>query len=135
MKKLIVVLLFTVSVYSQDYNTSLSFYSDNTFSKGIELRGEFENWYLSLQGEYHKEKLNWGFSLGNFNNFNKFTWFYGLKTGFINKNPNFGAETELDYNLKNFFIGFRLSYDVILPKEDSNYQKIRPFLKVGFKLN
>lgn len=60
MKKLILVLLLVVGIktYSQDYNISLSGYTSLNFSKGVELRGEFGDWYMAFHGEnfLRKEK-------------------------------------------------------------------------------
>ena len=68
----IIICAFSWGTFAQysgsGYKYTVSFYSSLNFSKGVEVRGEFETWYLAFQAEnFIKEEkffLNWGFGLG-----------------------------------------------------------------------
>lgn len=147
MKKTILLLtiLLTTYTYSQDYRTTFSAYTALNFSKGFELRGEFEDWYLAFQAEnFIKDRdyyTNWGFSLGMIEQINRFYFIYGLRFGFIKTDqnkPSFGIETELNYNInKDVFVAVRLAYDTYFDSPSieypTSYHMVRPFLKIGYK--
>lgn len=150
MKKLTLLLLLIISLcsYAQysDNNFSVSFYTSMKSSRGAEVRGYYDTWYLSFQAEqFIKEKknyFNWGFSLGLFNAYDRFTLIYGLRVGFMNiegdSKPSFGLEAESNYSItEDVFIGVRLAYDIYYDSlnnyEPEAYELIRPFLKIGYK--
>ena len=146
MKYLLIIttVLFSYSINAQ-YKTTFSAYTDLNYSKGFEIRGEFKNWYLGFQAEnlyVDKEyALNWGFSIGCYEDLNRFTWLYGIRVGFIvldGSKPSFGVETELDYNInESVYIGVRGAYDMYLDSPNvetpQSYSLIRPFIKIGYK--
>lgn len=141
---IIITFLFSYSINAQ-YKTTFSAYTDLNYSKGFEVRGEFENWYLGFQAEnlyVDKEyALNWGFSIGCYEDLNRFTWLYGIRVGFVvldSSNPSFGIETELDYNInESVYIGVRGAYDMYLDSPNvetpQSYSLTRPFIKIGYK--
>ncbi len=143
---LILILSLNHLVQSQEYNTSVSAYTSTNYTKGFEIRGEFENWYIGFNAEnFLKDKefyFGWGFSVGAFKEYNDFTFFGGAKVGFMrvnnNSKPLFGLETEIDYNIsENFFIGLRGSVDIYFDspsvEEPKTITLIRPFIKLGYK--
>lgn len=147
MKKYIALIIMLLLSYiaNAQYKTTFSGFTDFNFSKGVEIRGEFENWYLGFQAENlyidREQSLNWGFSLGCYEDLNRFTWFYGVRVGFVvldSSKPSFGVETELDYNINdNVYIGVRGAYDLYLDSPNvqtpQSYELIRPFIKIGYK--
>lgn len=149
--KLIIILLF-VNLYSAnaqrsiDYNYTISFYSSLQFSKGIELRGEFNNWYMSFQSEnFLKDQqyfFNWGSAVGLMKQTHNFNYFGGLRVGFMHvedgKKPLFGLETEIDYNInESVYIGIRGTYDQYFDSPNietpTSKEMLRAFVKIGYK--
>ena len=144
-KTLILILGFCYGANAQ-YNTSFSAYSDLNFSKGVEIRGEFEDWYIGFQAEnYIQDKeyfFNWGFSVGVLKQYENFDMLGGGRVGFITvnntKKPLFGIETEIDYKISdNFFIGVRGSYDMYFDSPNietpTSKKVLRGFIKAGYK--
>jgi len=125
---------------------AVSFYTSLNFSKGVEVRGEFETWYLAFQAEnFIKEEkffLNWGFGLGLLKETYQFQYSGGIRVGFIHiqgvKKPAFGLEAEIDYLINDaVFIGVRAAYDVYIDSpsvEQPNSESLaRGFIKIGYK--
>ena len=147
MKKYIALIIMLLLAYiaNAQYKTTFSGFTDFKFSKGVEIRGEFENWYISFQAEnFIIEKqyaFNWGFSVGSFENIDRFDIYYGLRVGFLildGSKPVYGIEIELDYNIKeNVYIGLKCVYDLYLYADELDTPKsksiIRPMLKIGYK--
>lgn len=147
MKKGLYILLFlTMGAFSQEYKTAFSAYTSTDYTKGFELRGEFEEWYIAFHAEnFIKNKefnFKWGFALGAFQDINKFTYYYGINLGFLvvegHSKPLIGLEIELDYNINNnLYVGVRGSYDTYFDSPNvetpKSYTLIRPFIKIGYK--
>lgn len=154
MKKSILTIIFCAiswGTFAQYYGNggdkyAVSFYSSLNFSKGVEVRGEFGDWYLAFQAEkFIKEEkffLNWGFALGLLKEAYQFQYSGGVRVGFLHiegaKKPAFGLEAEIDYKINDaVFIGVRAAYDVYLDSpsvEQPNSESLaRGFIKIGYK--
>ena len=148
MKKITTTLILLISLfsYSQNYNTSASFYSSTDFSRGFEYRGEWNKMYIALQGESFINKdhnfINWGFAIGGVKRYENFDLLGGARVGFIitekGSKPSFGLETELDYKInEDVFIGVRCAYDIyydsVTNKVPVSKNLLRGFLKIGYK--
>lgn len=125
-----------------------SFYSSLQFSKGFELRPEFDDWYLAFQAEQFLKGsdkfFNWGFSVGliKYVPRTSIKWFGGIRVGFMHvngpKKPAFGLETESTYPLsENVDLGIRGAYDVYMDspsmQEPNSESLLRPFVKLIYR--
>ncbi len=125
---------------------SVSLYSDYNLSKGVELRGNFNSWYVAFQRERftfnNKSHLNWGGSVGVAKEWkHNISLFAGGRLGFVrventSLRPSYGIESEVNYYLSRcIFLGVRGSLDFYM---DSTIQEIgtqnysRVFLKIGY---
>lgn len=126
-------------------DTAISLFTSLDYSKGFEVRGEFDNFYMAMQVESfvidNKEHLNWGGSLGYLHHFEYFKALAGVRGGFVHLSsgvrPSFGLETEGNLNLfNNIFVGVRVTYDFYMDStleeiNSKNYSRL--FLKVGYR--
>lgn len=144
-KTLAIIMLVTWGSYAQS-DIKFSVYSSLDFSKGFEIRGDFEDWYMAFQLEsFLKNKetfLNWGGSIGIIKEVNSFDYLGGIRAGFMivdkQSKPSFGLEAEVDYNInENVFIGLRCAYDACLHSPDvetpTSKKMLRGFIKIGLK--
>ena len=148
MKKLIITILVFVSfseiAISQE-SITYCFYTSFNFSRGVEVRPQYGDWYLSIQAEeFYKQDqrfFNWGFSLGLMKTKNDFDFFGGIRVGMMNfdsrQTPAFGIELEVDYHINdNVIIGFRTALDSYADSEIdklNSEELVRGFLKIGYK--
>lgn len=146
MNKLIILsmIVFGSKMFSQN-RMSYSFYSAMNFSRGVELRGEFEDWYISFQGENfikkQKEFLNWGFAIGLIKYVGSFDVYGGIRVGFMKfekrNSPSYGIEIETDYFVtEDVFIGLRYAHDSYANSTLTNFKYDsldRVFIKIGYK--
>ena len=147
MKKLLLIILISISLESfAQYDISFSAYSSLEFSKGIELRGEFEDWYIAFQAEnFIKDEdyfFNWGGSVGMLKRTYNFDYTGGIRVGFMvidgESKPLFGLESEIDYKInESVFIGVRATYDKYFDSPNvetpTSKQMLRGFVKIGYK--
>ncbi|QIG62289.1 hypothetical protein [Tenacibaculum phage JQ] len=151
MKKLLLLALLlwgiNTNAQRQRDRVSFSFYTTLELSKGIEIRPEFEDWYMSMYAEnfilnkiFH---LNWGFAVGLMKKTNYLDYYGGIKLGFINydrtQKPSYGIEGEIDFKInEDLFIGVRGTYDRYMNSDEYyNVQGIdysRVFVKIGYKI-
>lgn len=136
---------FTFSAYSQRTQISYSFYTALDFSRGVEIRGEFEDWYLSFQLENFIENqvsfINWGGSIGMIKSTRDFDFIGGIRVGFMtfdgDQKPAYGIEIESDYKINDrVFIGLRFAHDSYANSTLTEYKHDsldRVFLKIGYK--
>lgn len=119
-KTTIVLILISFSVSAQYYDYAFSAEIDHQFNKNIEIRGEYENWYIGLYGENLRlegeESFGYGFNLGMYNRYNDLFFFYGVKLGILDKGNNkplYGINTEINYMTSDvFFIGLKAEYSM-----------------------
>ena len=145
-KTLILILCISWGAYAQQMNEyTYSIQLGTNQSKGVEIRGEFQDWYSSFYWESiiidKSSAINWGFEIGLYNEINNFTVFYGINLGILRKESNkpvYGANIELDYNItRSAYIGLKVNYSRY--QDSPRYQDIqtkellRPLFKIGYK--
>lgn len=147
MKKILLIILFVSlgKVVQSQESIGYSFYTDMNFSRGVEIRPEFRDWYLSFQAEQfflnEETFFNWGFSLGLKKRKNDFDFFGGVRVGFMNfdsrQTPAFGVELETDYYIsESVIIGLRCALDSYADSEIgtmNSEEVVRGFFKIGYK--
>ena len=150
-KTILLLIFINLSAYAQyDDYLSISVYSSVDVkheSVGLELRGDFDTWYIAMRGERFTNKSellkNWGFTVGKIWRESYFTFLVGAGAGIMvvdNENkPLFCAESEIDYHVTNrFFIGVRCGY--VRYMDSPNIQTpitkklLRGFIKIGYNI-
>lgn len=138
-------MFITWGSYSQKYDYKYSIHLGSEYSKGLEIRGEFDNWYMAFYAESmileNKNVSIWGAELGLFNKINDVTILYGFNIGILRaeaSKPLYGVNLGLDYNVnENFFIGLKLNYSGYLERSDNKEitteKLFRPMIKIGLK--
>lgn len=139
-----ILIILSIQLFSQE-SVEFSFYSSMNFSRGAEIRGDFENWFISIHGENfiqdETDFLNWGFAVGIQRKIKRFNFLSGIRVGFIDDFetmcPSYGIEIESDYFITNeVFVAIRYAHDRFLTTNEGQHGVEvlnRPFLKIGYK--